>query len=84
MIREAIGCLEIHHAFKSGADTTVAVILCQLLQSHREIFGRSYPIHFIDITEKSDEDNVELMKECMNGNHWEKSAGVKVVVVTLQ
>ena len=46
--------------------------------------GGSYPNHFMDITDKSDEDTVELVKYCINGKHGENSAEAKVAIVNLK
>ena len=46
--------------------------------------GGSYLNNFTDITEKSDEDTVELVKDCINGKHGENSTEAKVAIVNLK
>ena len=71
-------------SFTFGVDTMVVVKSLQILQIHGGIVGRSYPNNFLDIKNKSDEETVALMKECIDGKHGLQAYEVKVAVITIQ
>ena len=71
LIRESMDYSDSHIVFTAGVGATVVVKSWQLLEIHGEMVGASYPNHFMDITDKSDEDTVELVKYCINGKHGE-------------
>ena len=73
-----------HIVFTAGVGATSVIKSWQLLEIHGEMVGGSYPNHFTDITDKSDEDTVELVKDCINGKHGENSAEAKAAIVNLK
>ena len=83
MLRKTISSSDSYIPFTVGVDATVVVKSWQILESYKEIFDGSYPINFLDVTRISHDEIVNLIKECIKGKHIEKSAEVKVYVITL-
>eukprot|EP00957_Ditylum_brightwellii_P132105 10071942-Ditylum_brightwellii.AAC.1 len=61
-------------AFTVGIDATIVVKSWQLLQSHGAIVGGVQLNHFLDVTGKSDKENVDLMKECIAEKYGDQAA----------
>ena len=71
-------------AFTVGVDDTVVVKSWQLLENYGSIVCGSYRNNVLDINKISDDESVNLIKECIEGNDGEKSEEVKVTVITLK
>ena len=70
--------------FTVGVDDTVVVKSRKLLHSHGDIVGGAYPNKILDIKNKSDEETISLMKECIDGKNGLHTHEVKVDVITMQ
>ena len=56
----------------------------QLLESYGAIIGGLYNNHFLDVTKISDDESLNLIKECIEGKHGEKESEVKVSEINLK
>ena len=66
MTRKNICSLDSYIYFTVGFDATVMVKSWQLLESYGAIVGGSYPNRFLNVTNISDDENVNLIKECID------------------
>ena len=62
MIRKNICSSDSYIDFTVGTDATVLVQSWQMLESNGEIVGGSYPNRFLGVTNRSDDESVNLIK----------------------
>ena len=83
-IRKETGSTSTPIDFTVGFYATVMVKSWQLFQSHGAIVGKAHPNPFLDIKNKSDEENVALLKEFIDRKHGLQANVVKLDVITMQ
>ena len=70
-------------ALSLGVDATVIVQGQQVIRSNNKIVSGSSPNHYLDISDKSKEEMMNVLKECFDRNKDVVAAEVKVAVESL-
>jgi hypothetical protein len=71
-------------AFSVGIYATIVVQAYQYFKEAHAIVGGAYPTHFIDVTDKTKDDVIEMLDNCIHAKYGALPAVVKVTVLTFQ
>ena len=71
-------------AFLVGIDATIVVQAYQYFKEAHAIVGGAYPAHFIDVSDKTKDEVIEMLDNCIHRKHGAMAAEVKVAVLTFQ
>ena len=56
----------------------------QYFKEAHAIVGGAHPSHFIDVSDKTKDEVIEMLENCIHGKHGAMAAEVKVAVLTFQ